>query len=218
MAGLPNRAPQHHIARPGRRQRRGLPRHAAGMRRRADAKGVDGAGKVARIVDAADRRHHRGWSHDQAGAARAAQRPRQIWRIAALGADDLLDRFVCSATLAAHARRYRIERGRVVRRTVQALPYAAARRLSADLPGKLLLGRVFSPWDLVAYAVAIIAGALADRAIESSMWRLGPLTSRYEALFREIWLVADISANSEISVFVGCDPKHEAVARHECWR
>lgn len=42
------------------------------------------------------------------------------------------------------------------------------------LPGKLLLGRVFSPWDLVAYAVAIIAGVLADRAIRFSMWRLAP--------------------------------------------
>ena len=37
------------------------------------------------------------------------------------------------------------------------------------LPGKLLLGRVFSLWDLVAYAVAVIAGVLADRAIQSGM-------------------------------------------------
>lgn len=33
------------------------------------------------------------------------------------------------------------------------------------LPGKLLLGRVFSLWDLLAYACAIIAGMLADRAM-----------------------------------------------------
>jgi len=33
------------------------------------------------------------------------------------------------------------------------------------LPGALLLGRVFSMWDLAAYSVAIVAGALADRAI-----------------------------------------------------
>lgn len=39
------------------------------------------------------------------------------------------------------------------------------------LPGKLLLGRVFSPWDLVAYVVAIMAGVLADRAIRPSMRR-----------------------------------------------
>jgi hypothetical protein len=37
------------------------------------------------------------------------------------------------------------------------------------LPGKLLLGRVFSLWDRVAYAVALIAGVLADRAIR---WKL----------------------------------------------
>ena len=37
------------------------------------------------------------------------------------------------------------------------------------LPGKLLLGRVFSLWDLVAYAVAIVTGVLADRAMQSNM-------------------------------------------------
>jgi hypothetical protein len=35
------------------------------------------------------------------------------------------------------------------------------------LPGALLLGRVFSVWDLLAYSVAIIAGALVDRPIRS---------------------------------------------------
>jgi hypothetical protein len=35
------------------------------------------------------------------------------------------------------------------------------------LPGALLLGRVFSPWDLVAYAFAIVLGAVADRGIRS---------------------------------------------------
>lgn len=33
------------------------------------------------------------------------------------------------------------------------------------LPGALLLGRVFSVWDLVIYACAIALGAAADRAI-----------------------------------------------------
>lgn len=37
------------------------------------------------------------------------------------------------------------------------------------LPGKLLLGRVFSLWDLVAYAAAIVAGVLADRALQSNV-------------------------------------------------
>jgi len=37
------------------------------------------------------------------------------------------------------------------------------------LPGALLLGRVFSSWDLVAYAFAISTGALADRAIRSGL-------------------------------------------------
>lgn len=32
------------------------------------------------------------------------------------------------------------------------------------LPGKLLLGRVFSLWDLLAYALAVIVAVLADRA------------------------------------------------------
>ena len=36
------------------------------------------------------------------------------------------------------------------------------------LPGKLLLGRVFSLSDLAAYAVAIIIGVLADRAIRET--------------------------------------------------
>lgn len=36
------------------------------------------------------------------------------------------------------------------------------------LPGKLLLGRVFSLWDLVAYTVAIVTGVLADRAMQSN--------------------------------------------------
>lgn len=34
------------------------------------------------------------------------------------------------------------------------------------LPGALLLGRVFSLWDLVAYAAAIVAVAVIDRAIQ----------------------------------------------------
>jgi hypothetical protein len=36
------------------------------------------------------------------------------------------------------------------------------------LPGALLLGRVFSVWDLLAYSVAITAGALVDCAIRST--------------------------------------------------
>jgi len=35
------------------------------------------------------------------------------------------------------------------------------------LPGMLVLGRVVSQWDLVAYAVAIFAGGLRDRAAHS---------------------------------------------------
>jgi beta-N-acetylhexosaminidase len=35
------------------------------------------------------------------------------------------------------------------------------------LPGTLLLGRVFSVWNLIAYAFAIGVGALTDRAIRS---------------------------------------------------
>ena len=33
------------------------------------------------------------------------------------------------------------------------------------LLGRLLLGRLFSLWDLFAYACALVAGALADRAL-----------------------------------------------------
>jgi hypothetical protein len=40
-------------------------------------------------------------------------------------------------------------------------PWLDAFRLT--LPGALLLGRVFSLWDLAAYAAAIAPGALADR-------------------------------------------------------
>lgn len=42
-------------------------------------------------------------------------------------------------------------------------PALDAFRLS--LAGKLLLGRVFSPLNLIAYAIAIVAACLADRAI-----------------------------------------------------
>jgi hypothetical protein len=37
------------------------------------------------------------------------------------------------------------------------------------LPGKLLLGRVFSLWALIAYGLAIILGVVADRAIRSTL-------------------------------------------------
>ena len=36
------------------------------------------------------------------------------------------------------------------------------------LPGKLLLGRVFSVWDLLAYAVAITMSVLLDRVIRAT--------------------------------------------------
>lgn len=58
-------------------------------------------------------------------------------------------------------------------------PLVDAFRLT--LPGKLLLGRVFSLWDLIAYAVAIISGVLADHMIRSGMWRLGPAERRNSA-------------------------------------
>lgn len=37
------------------------------------------------------------------------------------------------------------------------------------LPGKLLLGRVFSSWDLLAYAAAILVGLLLDRAVPAAL-------------------------------------------------
>jgi len=46
------------------------------------------------------------------------------------------------------------------------VPWLDAFRLT--LPGALLLGRVFSIWDLLAYVVAIVAGACADRAMRSA--------------------------------------------------
>ncbi len=49
------------------------------------------------------------------------------------------------------------------------------------LPGKLLLGRVFSPWDLIAYTLAIIASVRADRAIQSRMRRAAPADLRCKA-------------------------------------
>jgi hypothetical protein len=33
------------------------------------------------------------------------------------------------------------------------------------LPGALLLGRIFSPWDFLAYGVGIIFGMLLDRFV-----------------------------------------------------
>jgi len=44
-------------------------------------------------------------------------------------------------------------------------PWLDAFRLT--LPGSLLLGRIFSLWDLIFYALAILAGTLADHAIRS---------------------------------------------------
>lgn len=46
------------------------------------------------------------------------------------------------------------------------------------LPGKLLFGRVFSLWNLLAYTVAIIAGVVADRAIRSILSRSNAAGSR----------------------------------------
>jgi hypothetical protein len=46
-------------------------------------------------------------------------------------------------------------------------PIVDAFRLT--LPGVLLIGRIFSVWDMVAYAVGIAAAALADRTIRSSL-------------------------------------------------
>ena len=56
------------------------------------------------------------------------------------------------------------------------MPLLDAFRLT--LPGKLLLGRVFSLWNLVAYAVAIIVGVLADHMVRSSMQRVAPAERR----------------------------------------
>lgn len=50
-------------------------------------------------------------------------------------------------------------------------PFLDAFRLT--LLGKLLLGRVFSLWALLAYIVAIILGAFIDLAIRSRMSRWG---------------------------------------------
>ena len=50
-------------------------------------------------------------------------------------------------------------------------PFLDAFRLT--LPGKLLFGRVFSLWALLAYTVAIILGAVIDLAIRSRMSRRG---------------------------------------------
>jgi hypothetical protein len=36
------------------------------------------------------------------------------------------------------------------------------------LPGILVLGRHFSWWDILAYSIAIVAGAWADRALRRS--------------------------------------------------
>jgi hypothetical protein len=52
------------------------------------------------------------------------------------------------------------------------MPLLDAFRLT--LPGKLLLGRVFSLWDLIAYTVAIIVGVLADSMIRSGTRRPAP--------------------------------------------
>jgi hypothetical protein len=45
-------------------------------------------------------------------------------------------------------------------------PWLDAFRLT--IAGALLLGRIFSPWDIVAYAVGIALGAGLDRLIGSS--------------------------------------------------
>jgi len=37
------------------------------------------------------------------------------------------------------------------------------------LPGALLLGRIFSPWDLLAYGVGVVSGMLLDRIAASTL-------------------------------------------------
>ncbi len=51
-------------------------------------------------------------------------------------------------------------------------PWLDAFRLT--IPGALLLGRIFSPWDMLAYGAGIVLGALLDRF--GAMWvRRSPL-------------------------------------------
>jgi hypothetical protein len=46
-------------------------------------------------------------------------------------------------------------------------PWLDAFRLT--MPGALLLGRIFSPWDILAYAVGIALGAVPDRGVGSAV-------------------------------------------------
>jgi hypothetical protein len=70
-----------------------------------------------------------------------------------VGAYDLLDRVVRSPSLSVELFK------------LYHTPALDAFRLT--LPGKLLLGRVFSLWDLIAYAVGVIVGVFASHAIGS---------------------------------------------------
>ena len=45
-------------------------------------------------------------------------------------------------------------------------PWLDAFRLT--LPGALLLGRIFSPWDILAYGAGILLGTLLDRLTQSA--------------------------------------------------
>jgi len=45
-------------------------------------------------------------------------------------------------------------------------PWLDAFRLT--LPGALLLGRIFSPWDMLAYDAGILLGLLLDRLTQSA--------------------------------------------------
>jgi hypothetical protein len=64
--------------------------------------------------------------------------------------------------------RFDLSRDRDLRRTVSLVhtPWLDAFRLT--LAGALLLGRIFSPWDMLAYGVGIVLGMLLDRVGTSS--------------------------------------------------
>lgn len=147
-----------------------FPCRAPVMRYRANRRREVPAAPPTLPLGISDHRDHCGRSYAQAGRPRAAICSGQIWRFDAVGTDDLLADLFHSRALVTHPKRARIERGRVGCRAFKLYRAPWLDAFRRTLPGTLLLGRLFSARNLIAYAFAIAAGALADRAIRSRKW------------------------------------------------
>src|SRR5262245_38833893 len=99
-------------------------------------------------------------------SSRAARRHREIWRLALVGDDGLSLGRRLADTPDADADRVHCDRDCDRRRTVPAGAHAWLDAFRLTTAGALLLGRIFSLLNIVAYVVGILVGTWLDRLVE----------------------------------------------------